>query len=160
MAAAGALLVAVAWSVLKLGRKLPVKRFLMTAVIIVMFSSIAVLGSAMRSLQEAAVIDLHVLDGWPNLPIYLAQATGYYPTLPSVSAQIALFAIYVAGGVATYGFAARRKAAAAPRVADAPAVSTGAAATGAAATDVGSTGVGATGVGADAVAPVNAPVTR
>ena len=98
-----------AWAVLKLGRKLPVKRFLTVALVIVMFTSVAVLGNAMRALQEAAVIDLHVLDNWPNLPIYLAQATGYYPTLPSVVAQAALIVVYLVGAVVTYGYAARRK---------------------------------------------------
>ena len=56
----------VAWAVLKLGRKLPVRRFLAGALVIVMLSSVAVLGNAMRALQEAAVLDLHVLDGWPQ----------------------------------------------------------------------------------------------
>ena len=92
MAAAVVVLAGVSWAVLKLGRTLPVKRFLTVALVIVMFTSIAVLGNAMRALQEAAIIDLHYLEGWPSLPIYLAQATGYYPTLPSVLAQGILLA--------------------------------------------------------------------
>lgn len=111
MAVAAVALVAVAWLVLKLGRKLPVKRFLTVALVIVMLTSVAVLGNAMRALQEAAILDLHFLDSWPSLPIFLAQATGYYPTLPSVVAQGALLAIYLVGAVVTYGYAARRKAA-------------------------------------------------
>jgi high-affinity Fe2+/Pb2+ permease len=106
----GLLLAAVAWFVLKLGRKLPVKRFLTVALVIVMLTSVAVLGNAMRALQEAAVIDLHFLGDWPSLPIYLAQATGYYPTLPSVVAQGLLLLVYVIGAIVTYGYAARRKA--------------------------------------------------
>ena len=113
MAAAIVLLAGVAWAVLKAGRKLPVKRFLTGALLVVMASSIAVLGNALRALQEAAVIDLHVLDSWPRLPIFLAQATGYFPTLPSVVGQLVLFAVYLTGGVVTYGLARRRKALAA-----------------------------------------------
>ncbi len=113
MGAAAVVLGAAAWLVLKMGRKLPVKQFLMTAVIIVMASSIAVLGNSLRALQEAAVLDLHVLRGWPNAPIFLSQATGYYPTLPSVVGQVALLAVYVVGGVATWGWSRRRKALAA-----------------------------------------------
>ncbi len=110
MLAGGIVLAGVAWSVLKLGRKLPVRRFLTAALVIVMLSSVAVLGNAMRALQEAAVIDLRVLDGWPHLPIFLAQATGYFPTGPSVVAQAILLGVYVVGGVVTYGYAARRRA--------------------------------------------------
>lgn len=101
MAVGIAVLGAVAWLVLRLGRRLPVKGFLTVALVIVMLTSIAVLGNAMRALQEAAVIDLHFLEGWPNLPIFLAQATGYYPTLPSVLAQSILAVVYVLGAVAT-----------------------------------------------------------
>jgi high-affinity iron transporter len=110
MAAAVVVLGGAAWFVLKLGRRLPVKQFLMTAVIIVMASSIAVLGNSLRALQEAAVLDLHVLRGWPNPPIFISQATGYFPTLPSVVGQIVLLAVYVVGGVATWGWSRRRKA--------------------------------------------------
>jgi high-affinity iron transporter len=111
MALAVVILAIVAWAVLKVGRKLPVKRFLTVALIIVMLTSVAVLGNAMRALQEAAILDLRFLDGWPSMPIFLAQATGYYPTLPSVLAQGLLLAVYVLGAVVTYGYAARRKAA-------------------------------------------------
>ncbi len=108
MAAAVAVLAVVAWAILKLGRTLPVKRFLMVALVIVMFTSIAVLGNAMRALQEAAILDLHYLDGWPSLPIYLAQATGYYPTLPSVAAQGLLLLVYVIGALVTVIMTRRR----------------------------------------------------
>jgi high-affinity iron transporter len=115
MVAAAVVLCGVAWAVLKMGRTLPVKRFLTIAVVIVMISSVAVLGNAMRALQESAVIDLHVLKGWPDLPIFLAQSTGYFPTLPSVLAQGALIVVYIVGAIITFGFASRRKAAAAQR---------------------------------------------
>lgn len=111
MALATVVLAVVAWAVLKMGRKLPVKRFLTVALIIVMLTSVAVLGNAMRALQEAAVLDLHYLDSWPSLPIFLAQATGYYPTLPSVLAQGLLLVVYLVGGIVTYGYAGRRKVA-------------------------------------------------
>jgi high-affinity iron transporter len=120
MAVAVAILAVVAWMVLKLGRKLPVKRFLTVALVIVMLTSVAVLGNAMRALQEAALLDLHFLPDWPNLPIFLAQATGYYPTLPSVLAQGLLLAVYLAGAVFTYGYASRRRALATESVTDGP----------------------------------------
>lgn len=107
--AAAVVLAGVAWAVLKLGRVLPVRTFLAVAVIVVMVTSVALIGNAMRALQEAAIIDVHFLDGWPNLPIFLAQATGYYPTVPSVLAQAALTLIYVIGGTYTFVIAPRRR---------------------------------------------------
>jgi high-affinity iron transporter len=104
----------VAWAVLKMGRRLPVGKFLTVALVIVMLTSIAVLGNAMRALQEAAIIDLHFLDGWPILPIYLAQATGYYPTLPSVLAQVLLLVVYIVGAFVT--LMTKRRRSAAPKV--------------------------------------------
>jgi high-affinity iron transporter len=109
MAAALVVLAGIAWAVLKMGRTLPVKQFLTVALVIVMLTSVAVLGNAMRALQEAAVIDLRFLEGWPRLPIYLAQATGYYPTLPSVAAQLTLLTVYVVGALVTVGLTRRRR---------------------------------------------------
>jgi high-affinity iron transporter len=109
--AAAVVLAGVAYAVLKLGRAIPMRTFLTFAIIIVMLTSIAVLGNAMRALQESTVISLHFLEGWPGLPIFLAQATGYYPTLPSVLAQAILLAIYLLGAVYTFLIRPRRRAA-------------------------------------------------
>jgi high-affinity Fe2+/Pb2+ permease len=108
IAAAALVLTGIAYAVLRLGRTLPVRTFLSIAVVIVMLTSVTVIGNAMRALQESAVIDLHVLDGWPNLPIFLAQATGYFPTLPSVLAQGILLVVYTLGGVYTFVIRPRR----------------------------------------------------
>ncbi len=108
IAAAVVVLAVVAWMVLKLGRTLPVGKFLKVALIIVMATSVAVIGNAFWTLQQAAIIDLHFLSGWPILPIYLAQATGYYPTFASVFAQVSLTAVYVIGAI-TASVSARRR---------------------------------------------------
>jgi high-affinity iron transporter len=63
--AAAIVLAGVAWAVLKLGRVLPVRTFLSVAVIIVMATSVALVGNAMRALQEAAVIDVHSCPAGP-----------------------------------------------------------------------------------------------
>jgi high-affinity iron transporter len=109
VAAAAVVLAGVAWAVLKLGRVLPVRTFLSVAVIVVMATSIALVGNAMRALQESGFLDVHFLENWPNLPIFLAQATGYYPTVPSVLAQAILTFIYLVGGVYTFVVAPRRR---------------------------------------------------
>ena len=92
-------LAAVTVAIFKLGRRLPVKAFLSFAVVLLMATSIAFLGNAFYELQQADVIGYHVLHGWPRLPIYLAQATGYYPTRETVSAQAALLAVYLLGAI-------------------------------------------------------------
>lgn len=90
---------AVTVAIFKLGRRLPVKTFLSLAVVLLMATSIAFLGNAVYELQQADVVGYHRLLGWPRLPIYLAQATGYYPTNETVFAQAALLAVYVLGAL-------------------------------------------------------------
>jgi high-affinity iron transporter len=92
-------LAAVTVAIFKLGRRLPVKTFLSLAVVLLMATSIAFLGNAVYELQQADLIGYHRLVGWPRLPIYLAQATGYYPTSETVFAQAALLAVYVLGAL-------------------------------------------------------------
>jgi high-affinity iron transporter len=84
--------------IFRLGRRLPVKTFLSVAVILIMVTSVAFLGNAINGLQTAAVVPYHRLENWPHLPIFLSQATGYWPTRETVMAQIVLTAIYVLGG--------------------------------------------------------------
>ena len=45
----------------------------------------------------------------PRLPIYLAQATGYHPTLETISAQLLLIALYAVAGVWVIALARRRR---------------------------------------------------
>jgi high-affinity iron transporter len=92
-------LVAVSYAIFKLGRRLPVRAFLTVAVVILMATSVTFLGNAIRSLQEADVVRLTTLAGWPRAPIFLAQALGYWPSKETLVAQGALAAVYVAGAV-------------------------------------------------------------
>lgn len=92
-------LAAVTVAIFKLGRRLPVKMFLSVAVMLLMATSIAFLGNAVYELQQADLVGYHPLVGWPRLPIYLAQATGYYPTRETVFAQAALLAVYILGAL-------------------------------------------------------------
>jgi len=92
-------LVAVSYGIFRLGRRMPVKVFLSGAVLLLMATSIAFLGNAMYELQQTDVVGYHRLAGWPRLPIYLAQATGYYPTRETVGAQAGLLAVYLLGAL-------------------------------------------------------------
>jgi high-affinity iron transporter len=91
-------LIGVALLVFKAGRKLPVKTFMNTAVAMVMATSVFFLGNAMHTLQAADVIAYRRTSG-PRLPIFLAEATGIWPTWPSLIAQVVLSLVYVSGAV-------------------------------------------------------------
>jgi high-affinity iron transporter len=99
-AAAGAVvLTAIAIMILRFGRRLPVRTFLTVAVVFVMATSVAFLGNAVASLQAADVISYDRIGSWPHLPIFLAQATGYSPTVQTVVAQAALAGVYLLGAL-------------------------------------------------------------
>jgi high-affinity iron transporter len=99
--------VGVAWLVFKVGRKLPVRTFMNVAVAMVMATSVAFLGNAVNTLQAADVIAYRRTSG-PRLPIFLAEATGVWPTVPSLIAQGALTAVYVLGALYVFVVKPRR----------------------------------------------------
>ncbi|MCA1842070.1 MAG: FTR1 family protein [Actinobacteria bacterium] len=101
-------LTVVAYGIFKLGRKLPIKTFLSWAVVLLMATSVAFLGNAVRSLQEADVIGLTALHGWPKAPIFLSQALGYWPSRETMLSQALLTAVYLGG--AFYMFVLRKPA--------------------------------------------------
>jgi high-affinity iron transporter len=100
-------LTVVAYGIFKLGRRLPIKTFLSGAVVLLMATSVAFLGNAVRSLQEADVIGLTPLHGWPRAPIFLSQALGYWPSVQTVVTQAALTLVYAGGAVYMFGLRGR-----------------------------------------------------
>ena len=56
----------------------------------------------------SGLIPYDQLAGWPRLPIFLAQATGYWPTVQTVVAQVALTAVYLFGALYTFVIRPRR----------------------------------------------------
>ncbi|HKR48628.1 MAG TPA: FTR1 family protein [Pseudonocardiaceae bacterium] len=92
-------LVVVAYLIFRLGRRLPVKTFLVCAVVLLMATSVAFLGNAVRSLQTADLVALTPLTGWPRAPIFLSQALGYWPSAQTLTAQAALIAVYALGAL-------------------------------------------------------------
>ena len=92
-------LVVVAYLIFRLGRRLPVKTFLVGAVVLLMATSVAFLGNAVRSLQTADLVALTPLAGWPRAPIFLAQALGYWPSVQTLASQAVLIVVYMAGAL-------------------------------------------------------------
>ena len=114
-------LTVVAYGIFKLGRRLPIKTFLSGAVVLLMATSVAFLGNAVRSLQEADVIGLTPLHGWPRAPIFLSQALGYWPSLQTIATQAVLAAVYIGGAVYMFGLRGRlQKAPVGPKEEPAP----------------------------------------
>jgi len=104
-----AALAVVAVLMFRLGRRVPVRRFMSIAVACVMITSIAFLGNAVQALQAGDLIAYHRLDNWPHPPIFISQVTGYWPTLQSVVAQMVLALVYIVGGVYAFVVKPRRQ---------------------------------------------------
>ena len=103
-----AALAAVSYLIFRLGRRLPVKAFLAAAVILLMATSVAFLGNAVRSMQTADLVALSPLAGWPRAPIFLAQSLGYWPSVQTVVAQAALVGVYLLGALYVFVVRPRR----------------------------------------------------
>jgi high-affinity iron transporter len=98
VAAAIAALAAVAYAIIGLGKKLPLKPMLITGASILLLLSIAFLGNAIFSLQSADVITATpVHAGWVRLPVFVAELTGIHPTTQGLIAQGILLAIFAFG---------------------------------------------------------------
>jgi high-affinity iron transporter len=108
--AAGVVALAIAsYLIFRLGRKLPIKAFLSAAVVLLMVTSVAFLGNAVRALQEADIVGLTRWSSWPKAPIFLSQSLGYWPSRETITAQAVLIAIYVAGALYMFVVRPRRR---------------------------------------------------
>ena len=100
---------AVGFAIFRAGKRIPVKAFLGGAVVMVMVLSVALIGNALRALQEATLVPVTFLEGVPRLPIFLADLTGWHPTLQTILAQVALALVYVLGAIWTFAIRPRRE---------------------------------------------------
>lgn len=112
-------LAAAAFAIFRLGRRLPIKALLGTAVVMLMATSVAFIGNAVRSLQQADALRLTPLAGWPHPPIFLSQSLGYWPSTQTVLAQAVLTAIYALGALYVFVIRPRRAKPARPAAATA-----------------------------------------
>lgn len=113
--ALGVVALAVAsYAIFRLGRRLPIKALLGVAVVMLMATSVAFAGNAVRALQQADVVRLTPLDGWPKMPIFLAQSLGYWPSVQTVAVQAVLTAVYALGALYVFVVRPRRSGSSAP----------------------------------------------
>ena len=86
--------------------------------IVLITMSVAFAGNTVRAFQQAAILPVTFLESLPRLPIYLAELTGWHPTLESIVAQVILAAVYVAGALWLFVITPRRDGAHLPPGAD------------------------------------------
>src|SRR6185295_14403056 len=96
--AAAIALGAVAYAILVLGKKLPLKPMLITGASILLLLSVAFTGNAVRSLQSADVIAATPTSS-PRLPVFLAELTGIHPTVQGLVVQGVLLAVFTLGAL-------------------------------------------------------------
>lgn len=95
-----AVIVAVAYIVRKLGKKLPLRVLFGLTMGIGAYMSIAFMGNAVREFQEVGYISTtHLIGTVPRLDINMAAMTGIHPTLETIIAQLVLLAVYLAGSL-------------------------------------------------------------
>ncbi len=88
----------VAYAILRLGKRLPLKPMLTSAAMLLLLLSVAFAGNAVRSLQGADWIGVTPVEGgWARPPIYIAELTGIHPTQQGLFVQGVLLAVYMAG---------------------------------------------------------------
>ncbi|CAN5540143.1 hypothetical protein BH20ACT15_BH20ACT15_01600 [soil metagenome] len=109
-AAAGAIALAgVAYAILKLGKKLPVKPMLIAGASVLLLLSVTFAGNAVRSLQSADVVSITPVQAdWARLPVFVAELTGIHPTREGLIVQGALLAVFALGAAYTFGVAPAR----------------------------------------------------
>jgi high-affinity iron transporter len=96
----------VAYTVLKLGRRIPVKPMLTAGAATLLLLSVTFAGNAVRSLQGADWVSITPVQAdWARLPVFLAELTGIHPTREGLTVQAVLLAVYVLG--ATWVFAVK-----------------------------------------------------
>ena len=86
-----ALIGAVAWAVLKLGVKLPLKPFFTVTSLLLLVMAVSFVGNGVRNLQEAGLVSVTRLEG---IPLGLVPSLlGLFPTYETVMAQLLLLIV-------------------------------------------------------------------
>lgn len=89
-----AVLVVVAWVMLRFSRRLPISKFFAYSALLIALLAVVLIGKGVAALQEAGFIGIRPLEWMPRI-----EMLGVYPALESVAAQIAMIALLVTGYV-------------------------------------------------------------
>ncbi|MCZ2126588.1 MAG: FTR1 family iron permease [Anaerolineales bacterium] len=99
-----AIIFAVAYAILKLSKRLPLKPFFTVTGLLLMLLAFNMTGAGIRGLQEAGLLAAHLLT-WIPENLVLMELFGVYPTLETTLAQI-LFLFLL---IATFSYSLWRK---------------------------------------------------
>jgi high-affinity iron transporter len=95
LAGAGAAVVAlgaIAWVMLRYSRKLPVGKFFALSAALVAVLAVVLAGKGVAALQEAGMINVSAVRGWPRI-----EVLGIYATLQTLAAQLVVLGVLIAG---------------------------------------------------------------
>ena len=92
IAVALALLAVIAWAMLRLSARLPIAKFFAYSAALIALLAVVLTGKGVAALQEAGMIGVTPLDGWPRSPLL-----GLYPTLEAMLAQAVMVALLAFG---------------------------------------------------------------
>ena len=101
-------LTGVAYAIIGLGKKLPLKPMLVTGASVLLLLSVAFMGNAIRSLQSADVLPATPTSS-PRLPVFLAELTGIHPTVQGLIVQSVLLGLFVLGALWVFVLQPARK---------------------------------------------------
>jgi high-affinity iron transporter len=108
--AAAAALAGVGYAILGMGRKLPLKPMLIAGASILLLLSVAFVGNAIRSLQEAdALAVTPVAGGWARPPVFVAELTGIHPTQEGLITQAIMLLVYGLGALYVFAWLPSRR---------------------------------------------------
>uniref|UniRef100_UPI00366E0250 FTR1 family protein n=1 Tax=Phenylobacterium ferrooxidans TaxID=2982689 RepID=UPI00366E0250 len=91
-ATAVAALGAIAWAMLRYSRKLPIGKFFAFSAALVAVLAVVLAGKGVAALQEAGMISVSAVRGWPRI-----EVLGIYATLQTLAAQLAVLGVLIAG---------------------------------------------------------------
>jgi high-affinity iron transporter len=92
IALAVALLALTAWAMLRLSARLPIGKFFAYSAALIAVLAVVLAGKGFAALQEAGLMGVTPLAGWPRSPML-----GVYPTLETLLAQGGMIALLIAG---------------------------------------------------------------
>lgn len=86
------LLAAIAFAMLRLSQKLPIGKFFSYSSVLIAVLAVVLIGKGIAALQEAGMISVGVLPGFPRI-----ELLGITPTIQAVSAQLVMFGLLALG---------------------------------------------------------------
>jgi high-affinity iron transporter len=92
IAAASALLAVIAWAMLRFSRELPIAKFFAYSAALIAVLAVVLAGKGIAALQEAGMIGVTPLAGFPRSPLL-----GLFPTAETLAAQALMVLLLVAG---------------------------------------------------------------